>query len=106
MPLLAIVAAVWAVAAALLWLALSTAEPPPAMAPGVWRGVLLVFVIGLTAAVLAGAAAYVAWASATPEEHLLYLQDQLWRETRREQNRVSRFLTWARLRVQRREERA
>ncbi len=73
---------------------------------GLWRGLLLIFLVGLTAAVLWGAAAYLHWATARPEEHLLYLQDQAWRETRREQNRINRFLTWARLRAQRRKEKS
>ena len=104
MPLLAIAAGMWAVGVSLFWLALTAAEPPLYMSAGLWRGLLLVFLVGLTTAVLAGAAAYLHWAAAAPEEHLLYLQDQLWRETRREQNRINRFLTWARLRAQQRKE--
>jgi len=49
-------------------------------------------------------ASYVRLASATPEESLLYLQDQSWRHTRREQGNLNRWLTWARLRVQRKKE--
>ena len=73
-------------------------------AAGWWHVLLLIFLVGLTAAVLGGAAAYLHWATASLVEHLLYLQDQTWRETRREQNRINRFLTWARLRAQRRKE--
>jgi hypothetical protein len=118
MPLLAIAAAVWAVAVAGFWLIVSAA-PPPAFLPieprspeaaraaaSWWHIWLLIFLVGLTTAVLAGAAAYLRWVCAPPEHHLLYLQDQAWRETRREQNRINRFLTWARLRAQRRKEKS
>jgi hypothetical protein len=103
-PILAITAAGWAVAVSLFWLMLSAIPAPLHMAPGEWRGVLLIFVVGLTMAVLGGAAVYLDWLTATPTEHLLFLQDQAWRETRREQNQINRWLTWARLRGQRRKE--
>ena len=99
-------AGVWAVGVALFWLALPAVGPPLGLSRGLWHALLLIFLVGLTAAVLAGAAAYLHWATARPEEHLMYLQDQAWRETRREQNRINRFLTWARLRAQRRKERS
>jgi len=59
-------------------------------------------------ALAAGSAvlAYARQASATPEEALLYLQDQVWRDTRCEQSRINRWLVWARLRWQRRKERS
>jgi len=103
-PWLAITAAGWAVAVSLFWLVLSAIPAPIDMASGEWRGVLLIFVVGLTTAILGGAAAYLNWFTATPTEHLLFLQDQAWRETRREQNQINRWLTWARLRGQRRKE--
>ncbi len=73
-------------------------------AAGLWHELLLIFLVGATMAVLWGAAAYLDWATATPEEHLLFLQDLAWRETRLEQNQIHRFLVWARLRAQRRKE--
>ena len=42
--------------------------------------------------------------SATTEECLLYLQDQCWRHTRREQSSLNRWLTSARLRAERKKE--
>ena len=104
LPMLTTTAGVWAVGVSLLWLLLGAAEPPLNVSQGLWRGLLLIFLVGTTAGVLGGAAAYLHWVTARPEEHLLYLQDQAWRETRREQNRINRFLTWARLRAQRRKE--
>jgi hypothetical protein len=103
-PILAITAATWAVSVSLFWLVLSVIPAPLEMVPGEWRGVLLIFVVGLTTALLGGAAVYLDWLTATPTEHLLFLQDQAWRETRREQNQINRWLTWARLRGQRRKE--
>ena len=106
MPLLALTAAAWAVAVSLVWLVLSAQAPPLGLSAGTWRGMLLIFGTGLTAGVLWGTAAYLDWATATPAEHLLFLQDLAWRETRTEQNRINRFVTWARLRGQRRKEKS
>ncbi len=58
-------------------------------------------------AVLAAAgtlAGYLRWTTATPEESVLYLQDQCWRHTRREQGILNRWLAWARMRAQRKKE--
>ena len=112
LPLLGIVAGLWAVGVSLFWLTLSAAPPPrfvtmemmPEAGAQFWHGLLLVLLVGMTMAVLAGAVAYLSWATAPPEEHLVYLQDVAWRETRREQNRINRWMTWARLRTQRRKE--
>jgi hypothetical protein len=38
----------------------------------------------------------------SPEEAALYLQDELWRQTRREQARLNRWLAWAEKREARR----
>jgi hypothetical protein len=100
-----VVAAVgWAVGVSLYWLVLSVIPAPLELPRGVWRGLLLIFTVGLTTAVLGAAAAYLNWLTTSPAEHLLFLQDVAWRETRREQNQINRWLTWARLRRQRRKE--
>jgi hypothetical protein len=105
-PLLAFTAAGVALGVLLFWLALSVIPAPLDMSMELWRGLLLIFSVGSGAAVLGGAAAYLHWLAATPAEHLLFLQDQSWRETRREQNQINRWLTWARLRGQRRKEKS
>jgi hypothetical protein len=82
-------------------------EPAPLhMEPRLWHGLLVI--AGTAVALAAGSAvlAYARQASATPEAALLYLQDQVWRDTRREQSRINRWLVWARLRWQRRKERS
>jgi hypothetical protein len=101
---LAITAAGVAVAVSLYWLILSVLPAPPNMTRGLWRGLLLIFTVGLTTAGIGAVVVYLDWLKATPTEHLLFLQDQAWRETRREQNQINRYLTWARLRGQRRKE--
>ena len=93
-------------AVSLLWLVLSEQETPAGMGRGLWRGLLLIFVVTLAMGALWGAVAYLDWMTATPEEHLLFLQDEAWRGTRLEQNQINRFLAWARLRGQRRKEKS
>jgi hypothetical protein len=67
--------------------------------PEQWR--LLVVCWAAAAAFLAGAVvlAYLGRARATRAQNLMFLQDQLWSETPREQGRVNRLLTRARLRT-------
>ena len=62
-----------------------------------WLGLALLAAAGI-------AVSYRRWTTATPEEQLVYLQDQCWRQTRREQGLLNRWLMWARLRVQRKKE--
>lgn len=101
---LAITAAGVAAAVSLFWLVLSVIPTPLDMTRGLWRGLLLIFTVGLTTAGVGVVVVHLDWLKATPTEHLLFLQDQAWRETRREQNQINRWLTWARLQGQRRKE--
>jgi hypothetical protein len=112
---LAVAAVLCAAAAFGVWLVLSATDTPAwwenayaarslRAARYEWRVLLLLWGVGLSAAVVGGAAAYLLWATAPPAAHRVYLHDQAWLETRRDQSRVSRFLVWARLRGQRREE--
>jgi hypothetical protein len=84
------------------WVLLATRRPPLDFDRWEWSLVVVVWF----GCVLGGAAwvatAYLRWQQAGPEESLLYLQDQLWRQTRREQSRLNRWLVWYRLRRQRR----
>jgi hypothetical protein len=112
---LAVAAVLCAAAAVGTWLVLNATDSPAwwdmayaarslRTARYEWRVLLLLWGVGLSAAVVGGAAAYFLWATAPPAAHRVYLHDQAWLETRRDQSRVSRFLVWARLRGQRREE--
>jgi hypothetical protein len=79
---------------------------PSDISPQMWH----IFVVfwGLVVA-LAGAYAFLSYlgrATAGPQESTLYLQDQLWAATRREHGRINRWLVWARLRRQQKEERS
>jgi hypothetical protein len=64
----------------------------------------LLYLFGVPLVVFRAALVYTIRCRAGGDESLLYLQEQLWRETRREQSRANRWLTWARLRAQRRKE--
>ncbi len=69
-----------------------------------WAVVKLLYLFGVPLLLFRAGSAYSNQARAGRGESLQYLQDQLWRETRREQSRTNRWLTWARLRAQRRKE--
>ncbi len=69
---------------------------------GLWRLLVLVWVVGLLLAVAAGVLGYLGQRRLSPGEAGLYLQDELWRQTRREQARLNRWLAWAVLRRRRR----
>ena len=74
------------------------------LTPEVWRILLTVWLAGAGLIGTRAVVGYLAWKQAPEEAARLYLQDQLWRQTRREQARIDHWLTWARLRAQRREE--
>jgi hypothetical protein len=69
-----------------------------------WQTVLVVWLFAGAVAAAGSALAYLRWARSSGEEALVYLQDQLWQQTRREQRRANRWLAWCRLRRQRRRE--
>ncbi|MHB1426173.1 MAG: hypothetical protein ACYC3I_23665 [Gemmataceae bacterium] len=95
---------VWAGLAAIAWMWVMDFSPPLDLPRELWQVLRLVWGC-LTVLTAAGiAASYLRRTTATPEESLLYLQDQCWRLTRREQSNLNRWLTWARLRAQRRKE--
>jgi hypothetical protein len=70
----------------------------------VWEAVLVVWVFAGCLAAAGAVLGYLRWRRVSPEEAVGYLQDQLWRQTRREQRRANRWVAWGRLRRQRREE--
>lgn len=69
-----------------------------------WRALLIAWASLAVLAATGIVAGYLRWTTATPEESLLYLQDQCWRQTRREQSSLNRWLTWTRLRALRNKE--
>ncbi len=81
-------------------LGLRLAQPPIVFELPSWlvRGLLLiwgVFILTILAVILFG---YWRWCTWSEEEALMVLQDVYWRETRREQSRVHRWLAWAKKR--------
>ena len=72
---------------------------------GGWRALALCWMALLVTGVVRAVLGYLGGARAGTGESLVYLQDQVWRATVREQGRVQRWLMWGRLRRQRREER-
>lgn len=69
-----------------------------------WRTLRLIWVALALLAATGIISSYVRLTTAAPQESLLYLQDQCWRHTRREQGLLNRWLTWARLRAPRKKE--
>jgi hypothetical protein len=70
-----------------------------------WRTLVLFWTIGLVLLVGAGLIDYLGRRALSPDESAVFLQDQLWQETRGEQRRLGRWLAWARLRQRRKEQR-
>jgi hypothetical protein len=69
-----------------------------------WRLIVVIWGAGIILAAVGAFLTYRRGIQASREESLLYLQDQLWAATRGEQRRASRWIAWARLRRQRKEE--
>jgi hypothetical protein len=88
--------------AAVVWMILGTARPPLDFDRWEWPVVFVGWAGCLIAGVVWVVTGHLRWRRASPEESYLYLQDQLWRQTRREQSRLNRWLVWYRLRRQRR----
>jgi hypothetical protein len=106
LPGLLLALPLWALAAGVVWVRLQFEEPMEGLPVVVWRALLMAWVCGCGLAVTAAGFAYLGMAQAARAEARVHLQDQLWRETRKEQARINRWLVWARLRRQRRKERA
>jgi hypothetical protein len=61
----------------------------------IWPFIVTVWVLGAVMAVVGGAFAWRRRQQMTVEEATIFLQDQLWQDTRRDQRRVARWLAWA-----------
>lgn len=89
----------------LLWLRVAL-EPTPLLLDvplQVWRILIIVWAGMIGLAVVYTLTSYLRRSLASPEESLMYLQDQLWAATRSEQRRINSWRAWARLRGERRE---
>ena len=104
MALLGFVLPLWVGLAVVVWTWMMEGVPPLGIRREWWRVLRLAWAVLAVLATTGIVTGYLRLATATPEESLLYLQDQCWRHTRGEQSRLNRWLTWARLRGQRRKE--
>lgn len=98
---LLIQAPVWVLLAVAFW-ALFTGVIKRHMAPPFWFNVWLIWTLGAIFLLPAAVIAYLAWRRMSSAEALVFLQDVIWAETRREQRRLNRWLAWARMRRRRR----
>jgi hypothetical protein len=96
----------WALLACLTWWGLTGWEPLFGIDDPVLFALLLLGTLGGGIALAGAVLRHRQSARATPEEALLYLQNQLWRETARDQGRLNRWLAWARLRGRARKEKS
>jgi hypothetical protein len=67
----------------------------------VWRLGRLLWLLGAGVLVVSVLLNHVLFRRQSREEAALFLQDVVWKETRREQRRINRWLAWVRLRQQR-----
>jgi hypothetical protein len=105
--LLAATLPLWAGLAALLLYWLVQLAPELYLVDEPWRmPTLLLWGLGLSLAVPGAVLGYRRWRAASPEAALTYLQDVVWRETRRDQGRLHHWSEWAQLRAGRRKERS
>jgi hypothetical protein len=88
---------VWAMLAQLLWKFIPAGVNPHELPAAAWQGIVFAWTFGVGLFLVAGILGYVLWQQRTRREARLVLQDALWREICRDQRRVSRELTRARL---------
>jgi hypothetical protein len=98
---------IWALAAQLCWKWLPRSTPV-ALAEyqtqtRTWQGIVFAWILTLLLLLAATALWYLGQKRLTPAQARLQLQDILWRETRREQQRLAHWLAWCRLRRRRKE---
>jgi hypothetical protein len=63
-----------------------------------WRNIWLIWTLSLVFITASAVISYWALWKWTRSEAILFLEDTLWQETRREQRRINRWLAWAKLR--------
>jgi hypothetical protein len=93
---------IWAILAQIAWRLIPFGWGNPGLPVPIWRAVWVAWIIGLAWFATASFIDYRSRRQMKPEEARLFLQDILWRETRREQARIVRWSAWFRLRSERR----
>jgi hypothetical protein len=94
---------IWAFVAQVCWKILPSEFTPFGLDAYKGQGLALAWAVGVAGLLAAGFLGYLGRQRWTRTEAQLFLQDQLWHETRREQQRISRRLVWARLTRRRKE---
>jgi hypothetical protein len=92
---------VWAFLAQVCWKLLPTHLDAYNLEPATWQGIILVWMLAVGLFLAAGFLSYAGQQQVTRREALLFFQDAVWQETRREQRRIGSWLAWARLRRRR-----
>jgi hypothetical protein len=98
LPQMLAVAAACVLGAQIAWAILARFEPAFEMEPRYARLMLLIWLVGVGVMIASAGLGYLAMRRAPPDEAAMYLQDELWKETRREQQRVQRWRVWGRAR--------
>jgi hypothetical protein len=102
---LAVTLPLWTGIAFFFWFAMSLYRVDWfGLTPEAWRILLTIWLAGAGLIGTRAIVGYLGLRRATEAEARLYLQDQIWRQTRREQARIDHWLTRARMRAQQREE--
>jgi hypothetical protein len=103
MTLLGVGVPAWTVLGLLVWtwMAVKSEDTPLGISTDAWRVLRLIWAFLLVFTMSAVLVAHRRMKRMSPEESLLYLQDQVWLLTRRDQGNLNRWLTWARLRARR-----
>jgi hypothetical protein len=87
----------------LFWFWLESQKFRQERSPEQWRAMVLVWLFGVGLIIVVSVFGYLGQRRMLPDEAALYLQDIVWRETPREQRRLTAWLAWARLRRKKRE---
>jgi hypothetical protein len=97
---------IWATFAQICWRVFPREWGNPGIVPTLWQAILLFWIIGVASFCVAAALSYWYRRLMTPQECLIFLQDELWKDTRREQRRSGRWFAWGALRQSNRKEKA
>src|SRR5262249_31389899 len=101
--MLILASALWAALAQACWNWFPAGWGNPGFPAPVWRAILMTWIAGAILYVIFSLLHYGSRGNMRPDEAMLFLQDELWKETRGEQRRINRWRAWARLRQRRKD---
>jgi hypothetical protein len=84
---------IWAMAAYVAWRLLVLLKPPVDMTAPTWQGSVATIALLGGLLIVRGLIGYVRWRELARGEALLYLEDTIWQETRREQRLAASFVS-------------